>query len=57
MRQLEFMGRMLELVAEWQGEYKMHRNISDEPENWPDIRDRRTGLVIFLWLQCKGYTL
>lgn len=58
MRQLEFMGRMVELVAEWQSEYKMHRSISDEPENWPDVRDQEDWLSdFFVWLQCKGYTL
>lgn len=58
MRQIEFMGRMVELISEWQAEYKMHRNQSGEPENWPDTRDQEDWLGdFFVWLQCKGCTL
>ena len=58
MRQLEFMGRMVELISEWQSEYKMHRNLSEEPENWPDTRDQEDWMEdFFVWLQWKGYTV
>ncbi|QOI68735.1 hypothetical protein HWD29_gp179 [Klebsiella phage KpS8] len=58
MRQLEFMGRMVELISEWQSEYKMHRNLSEEHENWPDTRDQEDWMEdFFVWLQCKGYTV
>lgn len=58
MRQLEFMGRMVELISEWQSEYKMHRNLSEEPENWPDNRVQEDWMEdFFVWLQCKGYTV
>ena len=58
MRQLEFMGRMVELISEWQSEYKMHRNLSEEPENWPDTRGQEDWMEdFFVWLQCKGYTV
>lgn len=58
MRQLEFSGKMLELVAEWMDDYKRQRNLSDEPENWPYERDQEDWMSdFFVWLQCKGYSL
>ena len=58
MRQLEFMGRVVELAAEWQNEYKVNRNLCEEPEDWPDIRSQEDWMSdFFVWLQCRGYSL
>lgn len=56
MRQLEFMGRMVALIAEWKDEYHINQTQSNVPENWPDIRSQEDWMEdFFVWLQCKGY--
>lgn len=58
MRQLEFMGKMVDLLAEWKSEYKVHQVRDNDPEMWPGMRDQDDWLSdFFVWLQCKGYTL